>query len=509
EAPAVAASLDTPRAVAISPAGLVTLADSGNQRVRQIDALPSPGPDIHTIAGLGMTAPGTLSLNGPSVSAYGSGTVTATLSSTTLATGTVTFLDTSGGTVATLGAVGLSGGSASFSTAALGAGTHSVVAVYVGDARHGAAQSPSLAITVTPLAAIAVANPASILYGQAIPALGGTLGGVLAQDAGKVGVVFTTSAAALSPVGLYPIAAALTGSAAGDYTVSVVPPTSLSIAKAPSIATLSASVSNQSAGLPITLTMGAASTTSGVPTGSITLRDGATVLAVVPLSAIGGASFSTSAMASGTHGLTSVYSGDANFLPATSLVTNVVVDGASDFALTATGATSQSIPAGTSATFNFSVAMTGAALASPITLAAQGVPTGATASLNPTYLPPGGGVTSFTLTILTPRAGLDKRARPGMPDAGATVWLAVLLLPTIGFARSRLRGRDHGSRLRLAVTGGFCILFGSLVTGCGDRINSAAESSKAVTYTLTVTGTATGPAGIALQHSANVTLEVL
>ena len=54
-APAVSASLDSPRSVAVSPAGLLTLADSGNQRVRQLDALPAPGPDIHTIAGLGTT----------------------------------------------------------------------------------------------------------------------------------------------------------------------------------------------------------------------------------------------------------------------------------------------------------------------------------------------------------------------------------------------------------------------------------------------------------------------
>src|SRR5208283_5246791 len=45
---AVSASLDSPRSVAISPAGLLTLADSGNQRIRQLDTLPAP--EIHTIA---------------------------------------------------------------------------------------------------------------------------------------------------------------------------------------------------------------------------------------------------------------------------------------------------------------------------------------------------------------------------------------------------------------------------------------------------------------------------
>ena len=71
-----------------------------------------------------------------------------------------------------------------------------------------------------------------MLYGQAVPSLGGVLNGVLPQDAGRVSVVFTTTAAVLSPVGLYPIAATLAGNAAGNYIVAVTP-ASLSIAQAP------------------------------------------------------------------------------------------------------------------------------------------------------------------------------------------------------------------------------------------------------------------------------------
>ena len=85
---------------------------------------------------------------------------------------------------------------------------------------------------------------------------------------------------------------------------------------------------------------------------------------------------------------------------------------ASDFTLTATGATSQSIPKGSSATYSFSVAMLGAAMSSPIALAVQGVPTGATSSINPSYIPPGGAVTSFTVTIQTPLATLGPALAP-------------------------------------------------------------------------------------------------
>ena len=520
EAPAVTASLDTPLAVAISPAGLVTLADSGNHRVRQIDALAAPGPDIHTIAGLAITAPGTLSLSGPSVIAYGSGTVTATLSTATLATGNVTFLDTRSGTAVTMGAAGLGADSASFSTAVLAAGTHSLVAVYAGDSSHSATQSPALAMNVTPLDVIAAASPASILYGQSIPSFGGTLSGVLSQDAGKVAVVFTTAAAALSPVGLYPIAATLTGSAAGDYTLSASLPANLSIAQAPSLAALSVSMSNPGVGLPVTLNVTATSTTSGVPTGSITLLDGGTMLSVAPLSTAGGAAITTSALLVGTHPLSAIYSGDTNFLPSTSAIVSIVVGAVSDFTLTAAGALSQAIPAGSSATFHFSVATVGTALASPIALAVQGVPLGATASLNPSYLPPGGAVTAFTLTIQTPLAQMDKRARPfapSHPDSPVSGVLAVLLLPVFGYARrSRFKGhfRPIPAPIRPSVSALFlaslsCILLATLTTGCGNRVNTGLDSSSTKTYTLTVTGTATSPAGTAVQHSVNVTLQVL
>ncbi len=510
--PAVTASLDSPRSVAVSPGGLVTLADSGNQRVRQLDALPSPGPNIQTIAGVGATglAASTLALAGPSMIAYGSGIVTATLSATSPATGSVTFVDTGGGSAVTLGTVVLSAtGSASFNTTTLSAGTHTLVATYPGDATHGSAQAPSLAIVVTPLPVTAAPSPASILYGQAVPLLSGVLSGVLPQDAGNVTAVFASGAGTLSPVGSYPITAALTGSAAGDYTITL-SPASLTIAKATSLATLWNATGNPSVGLPVTLNAQVASTTSGVPTGSIALLDGATVLAGAPLSAAGSATFTTSALALGTHTLSAAYSGDANFLASDSAIATVVVGVAPDFSLASSGLTTQAVSAGSAATYAFSVAMQGAALASPITLAVQGAPVGATASLNPTSLPPGGAVTSFTLTIQTPVVALEKSperigARPSGDFSGSSGWVAVLLLPALGFSRRWRRLGSRGSFLALAAA---CLLLTAL-TGCGDRVNTAPELTNAKSYTITVTGTATGPTGNALVHSVKVTLQVL
>jgi hypothetical protein len=48
-----------------------------------------------------------------------------------------------------------------------------------------------------------------------------------------------------------------------------------------------------------------------------------------------------------------------------------------------------------------------------------------------------------------------------------------------------------------------------LATGCGARVNTNAEAVHSALYTITVTGTATGPTGAAIQHSAVVTLQVI
>jgi subtilisin family serine protease len=71
-------------------------------------------------------------------------TFTATVTPSS-ATGTVTFFD---GTVAISGSLPLNGGTASFSTSALGAGTHSITAQYSGDATFNGATSAALVQSV-------------------------------------------------------------------------------------------------------------------------------------------------------------------------------------------------------------------------------------------------------------------------------------------------------------------------------------------------------------------------
>ena len=491
--PATQASLNTPQSPALSPSSLVTLADSENQRVRQI----SSDNTIHTIAGLGTIIPGALTLTGPSVTAYGSGQLTATLATLTAAQGSITFFDSGSSGATTVGVASITSNAATFNLSALSAGQHNLTATYSGDELHLSAQSSVLSLSVAPLGLTATITPASLLYGQPIPALAGTLAGVLSRDASDLSATFTTAASNLSPVGSYPVTAVLAGPAAGNYTVPSIP--SLTITPAPTVTTLAAPPGTVDSGQPLTLTAHVASTTSGSPTGTITLLDGtAPQQQTAPVTSTGDATLTITSLTSGTHTLSVLYSGDSNFTRSASTAYPLTVSAgtapAVDFTITAAGAASQSIASGNSANFSFAVQVQNASsLSSPITLAATGLPNVATASFNPTFIPPGSASNSFTLTIAVPKAQL--RQRGDLPRNPAAV--AVLLLPFLG-----LRFR----KIRLCLLALIALIAVSSLSGCGDRIYTGAQSSTAEPFTITVTGTATSPSGSVLQHNATVTL---
>jgi sugar lactone lactonase YvrE len=511
---AVSASLNTPGAVVNSPAGLVTLVDTGNQRLRQLDALAAPGPNIHTLPEVIGSSSASLVLTGPAMVVYGSGAVTVDLTASGIATGSIALVDSSNPAVTLQAASVSSTGLTTLSIGTLAAGAHTLVAVYSGDGTHQSSQSAALTVTVTPLPVTGAPTAVSILYGQAVPALSGTLTGLLARDAGSITAVFSSAAGSSSPPGVYPISVVLNGNAAGDYTLTVSSGV-VAIGKAPPTVMLTSSSTAMTPGSPLNLSVQVASSTSGTPTGNVTFLDGGTALAIVPVNPAGSANFSTASLAAGTHSMAATYSGDADFLPATSTAAMVTVAASSDFTLATTGSATQSVAAGSATTFNFSATMVGPALASPILLTVQGLPRGATASFNPSTLPPGSTNASFTMTIQTPMARLEQRAhtwpRHTAPASGAL--LAIVLFPFLSrTSRRRKRSFVKSARsrsIRPSVLIVICISLLSLGSGCGDRVNSGLASGNTITYTLTVTGTATGPSGTVLQQSVNVTLEVL
>ena len=138
-----------------------------------------------------------------------------------------------------------------------------------------------------------------------------------------------------------------------------------------------------------------------MPTGTVSFLDGTTVLGTSGLTA-GVAALTTSTLAAGSHSITAVYSGDANFVTQTSPVLTEAVD---DFSLSIpTGdVTSLTIFPGGTGVFTLSMSPAGATTVPvAVTLSLSGLPSGATYAFSPATLPAGSGTTTVTLTINIP-----------------------------------------------------------------------------------------------------------
>jgi len=494
--PAVAASLDSPRS-AIVGADSVVIADTGNRRIR---AIASDG-SLQTVAGIGAPTLGAITLSGPSVVSYGTGRLVATLNSATPATDSVTFLDGNGAVANVL----LSSNVASLDISSLPVGPHAITATYPGDLTHTSAQSTVFSLTVSPLPLTAVIFPASVTYGDPVPAISGTLNGLLPRDQSTVSATFAMATAPLSPAGSYAVTVTLAGTAAGNYIVPAAPMFTVTLAATTTTLTVNnaaqAPISTVNAGDPVVLIAHIASQTSGVPTGLVTVFDGASVVTTGKVNSNGDLAFISSGLVGGSHSFTASYIGDANFKVSTSSPASLTVNGTQgtpvDFTVTAAGSTTQTIVSGASASFTFNTQMQ-SGLSSPIILSASGLPDLATASFNPAYIPPGSSNATFTLTIATPKtARLERRY---------SVAVAFLFFP-IGliFLRSLPR-RVSTAKLLMAILLVFPFL---CCTGCGDRIYTDRSAGASKSYAVVVTGTSTGSNGTPLKHTATVTLIVL
>jgi hypothetical protein len=242
-------------------------------------------------------------------------------------TGLVTFKD--GAT--TLGTKTLGSGKAAFTTSALAAGVHSIAAVYGGDANFTGSTSGVLTETVkkasTSTSISSSLNPAK--YGSAVTFTGTVKSSTTGVPTGAVTfkngattlgtktlgggkAAFTTSALA---VGAHSVTAGYGGDA--NFTGSTSGVLTETVNKASTSTSVSSSLNPANHGSPVTFTATVKSSTTGVPTGAVTFKDGATTLGTKTLGG-GKATFTTSTLAVGAHSITAVYGGDANFIASTS-----------------------------------------------------------------------------------------------------------------------------------------------------------------------------------------------
>jgi hypothetical protein len=248
----------------------------------------------------------------------------------------------------------------------------------------------------------------------------------------------------------------------------------------------------------VTLTATVAAS-AGAPTGSVVFLDGPTTLGTVSLNG-GIATLGISTLASGSHLLTAVYSGDGNFNSITSAGASEAVQ---DFTL-ATNSSSQTVQPGGSATFTIPVGLSGGtALPAAVAFSISGLPTGFTATFNPASLAAGSPATNVTLTIAIPQtAVLQRSIRQG--ERLPLVALGILLLPWAGRIRRSRVGLRRLTVLAILLVGA---AWSATLTGCGGgggaSGGSGGSGSQPQTYNITVTATSG-----TLSHSTTVTLTV-
>jgi subtilase family serine protease len=278
--------------------------------------------------------------------------------------GSVKFLD--GTTVLATETLPTTGGKVSFSTAALIAGTHSITAVYEGSSVYNGSSSAALS-EVVEKSAVTVSITTSLnpsVYGQSVTFTAsvtstytvptgtvtfesnGTSIGTGTISAGKA----TLSTETL-PVGTHSITAVYPGSenfysktstAISEVTKAASTATKLYVGPSPGIY-----------GQLVTLTAAVSPEFSGTAGGTVTFKDGTTTLGTATLSG-GEAKLHVYDLGVGSHSLTVVYGGSADFTGSTSTVVKETVNPAS----TATTVSSSLNPSTSGASVTFTAKVT-------------------------------------------------------------------------------------------------------------------------------------------------------
>lgn len=357
------------------------------------------------------------------------------------------------------------------------------------DAVHYATATATVQLTVnkaTP--ALVWAAPASISYGTALSAT------QLNASAGSVAGTFVYSPAVgtiLAP-GVQTLSVTFAPTDTANYSTATAS-VKLTVSTAtPAISAITSSLNPAMASNSVTLSV-SLSSSAGVPTGTVAFMEGTAQLGSVALNA-GAASYSTSALAVGSHTISAVYSGDQNFASVTSAAFAQVVESYS-IGTPAGGSTSTTVPPGGQATFT--LAVTPPSVGSPLTFSVSGLPAGATATFSPSTIQPGAGPTNVTLTIAVPSTATLKPAPNPFGRESLPIALGLILLPIA--AKSRKRSQLWLRLVTLAVAG---LTVAGGVVACGGG-GSSSSTPTPQTYTLTVTATSGS-----LTQSTTLTLTV-
>jgi hypothetical protein len=264
-------------------------------------------------------------------------TFTATVTGSGVPAGTVTFAE--GSTVLASNVTVDGTGHASFSTTTLSVGSHTITATFTGNSGWlgssgsdaGSPEVVNAASSTTSTTLLSSPNPSTV--GQSVmftstttSSAGAPVGtvtftegatvwasGVSVDGAGHAS--FSTTALA---VGSHILTASFTGASGWPNSSGNSP--SQVVNTIATTTTLSSSSNPSVFSQPVTFTAAVAPASSGggVLAGTVTFKDGATALGTGTVDGSGNATFTTSVVAAGSHSITAVYGGSANFSTSTS-----------------------------------------------------------------------------------------------------------------------------------------------------------------------------------------------
>lgn len=305
-------------------------------------------------------------------------TFTAKITSPNQVTGTVQFYDGAtaiGGPQTVVSATNTATVQTSFTTL----GTHPITAVYSGDNLNGGSTNATpLNQVIEQATSLNVVSSGNNTVQFSPITFTATLTGWTVAPTGEI--TFTDGGRALGSaslngsgvatfpvpplaVGTHTIIATYAGDAT-DYGSQYTFTQTVSLAA--SSTTLNASATVVQFSTPVTFTATVTGVPASTPTGDVAFEDGTTVLATVPVNASGVAIYVNSTLPAGTHTITAVYKGDADYASSTS--TQIITE-------TATASTTM-----------LSASTTNSIASRPITLTARVTASGATPTGTVTFL---------------------------------------------------------------------------------------------------------------------------
>ena len=232
----------------------------------------------------------------------------------------------------TLGTAALNGGSASLTTNKLGGGSHTITATYAGSTLYlasSAATTQTVNGAATSTTLTSSLNPST--FGQTVTFTASVSSKVAGTIPGSVAFIDGATTLATVPVsggkatfstaqlkaGMHSITARYKGSP--NFAASTSKLVSEQVNKVNTTTTLKSSGNPATHGTAVTFTATVTPAVAGNPSGTVTFKDGATVIGTAGVApATHQAKITKSNLAVGTHIITAVYSGANNFVTSTS-----------------------------------------------------------------------------------------------------------------------------------------------------------------------------------------------